>query len=105
MQISAWSDGSEISHTQPLHQIDLKLLFACPAVWLLSYLVLAKGGSSIPERYVHADGGVYRGQWRAGKKHGLGVYKYPGGGEYRGRWVENLKQGPGIYYFPKVPLP
>ena len=56
----------------------------------------------MPARYVHADGGVYRGQWQGPKKHGLGVYTYPGGARYEGRWAENVKDGLGVYYFPKV---
>ncbi len=72
------------------------------AVSLLSYLLFASFGTVAPERYVHADGGIYRGQWQGGKKEGLGVYTYPGGGRYEGRWIDNLKDGIGIYYFPKA---
>ena len=48
------------------------------------------------------DGGVYRGQWRGGKKEGLGVYTYPSGARYEGQWKNNLKNGLGSYHFPKV---
>ena len=58
----------------------------------------------MPARYMHADGGVYRGQWQGPKKHGLGVYTYPGGARYEGRWADNVKDGLGVYYFPKVTI-
>ncbi len=50
------------------------------------------------------DGGIYRGNWRGGKKEGLGVYTYPSGARYEGRWEDNVKHGLGIYHFPKVLL-
>ena len=69
---------------------------------ILQRLLLAEGSSKAPEKYQHADGGVYRGEWRDGKKHGLGVYTYPNGAKYEGRWFNNLKQGLGVYTYPKV---
>lgn len=63
---------------------------------------MARGGSIAPERYIHTDGGVYRGIWRGGQKEGLGTYTYPSGARYQGQWENNLKHGLGIYTFPKV---
>ncbi|CAD7941794.1 unnamed protein product [Amoebophrya sp. A120] len=34
----------------------------------------------------------YEGQWKAGKRHGFGVFHYANGAKYEGHWVENLKQ-------------
>ena len=37
----------------------------------------------------YGNGGVYEGQWKAGKKHGKGRVKETRDGEWReGRWVE-----------------
>lgn len=45
------------------------------AVYGASYLLFGSAGPAFPEAYAHADGGVYRGEWRAMAKEGLGVYK------------------------------
>ncbi|CAD7701938.1 unnamed protein product [Ostreobium quekettii] len=71
------------------------------AVQVVSYLLFASTGPAFPEKYVHADGGMYRGQWQARKKEGLGVYKYPSGARYEGEWHGNEKSGRGVYYFQK----
>lgn len=39
----------------------------------------------------------YRGDFRAGLKHGKGVKIWPWGDRYEGEFVDDLKQGPGIY--------
>ena len=91
-----------LADCRPLTNSMIRYSTICAAVGLLSYLMFAKSGSVMPERYVHADGGVYRGQWQGGKKQGMGVYTYPGGGRYEGRWIDNLKDGIGVYHFPKV---
>ena len=62
------------------------------------------GGIPYPERYEHADGGLYRGQWAGSIKQGVGVYRYPGGSRYEGEWHANLKNGHGIFTFAKVML-
>lgn len=64
--------------------------------------IVPSAGTGLPERYTHADGGVYRGAWAGGRKQGLGTYVYPGGGRYAGEWYNNKKNGRGVYYFPKV---
>lgn len=64
--------------------------------------IIPSAGLGLPERYTHADGGVYRGAWAGGRKQGLGTYVYPGGGRYAGEWYNNKKNGRGVYYFPKV---
>ena len=68
----------------------------------IAWFALSQSGTITPERYTHMDGGVYRGNWRGGKKEGLGVYSYPSGARYEGRWEDNLKHGLGVYYFPKA---
>ncbi|KAK9824667.1 hypothetical protein WJX72_012186 [[Myrmecia] bisecta] len=67
---------------------------------ILSYLCLGRAGSPYPAAYAHADGGVYRGQWRGRSKQGLGVYKYPSGARYLGEWLNNQKHGRGVYAYP-----
>ncbi len=67
---------------------------------MLSYLCLGQAGSAYPASYRHADGGVYRGQWRGRSKQGLGVYRYPSGAQYQGEWLDNQKHGRGIYTYP-----
>eukprot|EP00884_Botryococcus_braunii_P009976 jgi/Botrbrau1/18980/Bobra.0100s0017.1 len=64
-------------------------------------VIIPSAGTGFPEQYTHADGGVYRGTWAGGRKHGLGSYIYPGGGRYVGEWFSNKKNGRGVYYFPK----
>lgn len=82
--------------------ISNHLTHTCFVVSIFQRMLYAQGSSKAPERYLHADGGVYRGEWKNGKKHGLGVYVYPNNARYEGRWVENVKQGLGTYYYPKV---
>ena len=43
--------------------------------------------------------GKYRGEWKAGKMHGQGVYQYAGGDLYSGSWSEGKKHGEGTYLF------
>ncbi|XP_039613756.1 alsin [Polypterus senegalus] len=38
----------------------------------------------------------YRGQWRDGKMHGYGIYKYSTGEVYEGSFQENMRHGHGI---------
>eukprot|EP00392_Amoebophrya_sp_AT5.2_P009836 g9864.t1 len=33
----------------------------------------------------------YEGSWRAGKRHGYGVFFYANGAKYEGHWIDNLK--------------
>lgn len=49
-------------------------VIATAAVYVGSYLLFATAGPAFPKQYAHADGGVYRGEWRGLKKEGLGVY-------------------------------
>ncbi|MHB1591590.1 MAG: MORN repeat-containing protein [Sulfuricella sp.] len=39
----------------------------------------------------------YRGEFRAGRKHGKGVKTWPWGDRYEGEFVDDFKQGAGIY--------
>lgn len=54
------------------------------AVWVASYLLFSTAGAAFPERYEHADGGTYRGEWLGMLKQGYGVYAYPSGARYEG---------------------
>ena len=49
----------------------------------------------------HDDGGVYKGEWIDGKKHGVGAYVYPSGSSYEGEWKLNAKDGVGVYTYAK----
>lgn len=77
-------------------------MIAFVLVHILSYLCFSTAGPAAPEKYVHEDGGTYRGQWQGLQKEGFGVYKYPNGSIYQGEWKKNLKSGRGTYSFPKV---
>ena len=68
---------------------------ACTTRWLLGAV-----GVPPPARYVHADGGIYRGQWAGAAKQGVGVYMYPSGARYEGQWHSGVKAGRGVYVFP-----
>ena len=41
----------------------------------------------------------YRGEWRAGFRHGLGTFYYADGAVYEGEWVDSVKHGEGVYTF------
>ena len=41
----------------------------------------------------------YQGNYKHGKRHGLGVYHYPNGDIYDGQWRKGRKEGYGIYMF------
>ncbi|KAL4447927.1 hypothetical protein ABPG75_005146 [Micractinium tetrahymenae] len=71
------------------------------AVWVASYLLFSTAGAAFLERYEHADGGTYRGEWLGMLKQGYGVYAYPSGARYEGEWRNNAKEGRGVYHFPK----
>ncbi|GMH40692.1 hypothetical protein BSKO_08596 [Bryopsis sp. KO-2023] len=71
------------------------------SVHLFSHLLFASAGAAYPEKYIHQDNGVYKGQWEGLSKEGFGQYKYPGGAVYEGEWKENQKTGRGVYTFPK----
>ena len=43
---------------------------------VVSYAMFASAGPAFPEKYVHQDGAIYRGEWDGRKKQGLGVYRY-----------------------------
>ena len=50
-------------------------------------------------REVYSNGAVYTGQMKNGKKHGRGVFKFPGGGAYDGEWNDNQMDGFGSLYY------
>lgn len=47
----------------------------------------------------YPDGGKYNGSWENDKKHGNGSYEYANGDIYNGEWVEDKKNGAGSYYY------
>ena len=42
---------------------------------------------------------TYTGQWRAGKRDGIGVYWYADGSRYEGNWAAGLRHGCGSLFF------
>jgi len=41
----------------------------------------------------------YKGQFKAGKRHGSGIFSYANGSVYEGDWVDNQKDGVGVFIF------
>ena len=46
------------------------------------------------------NGGVYKGTFRGGLRHGQGTYTLPDGYEYTGAWVDGEIEGRGVARFP-----
>lgn len=46
---------------------------------------------------------AYRGEFRAGKKHGRGVKTWPNGDRYEGTFVDDFKEGTGTYTWGRGP--
>jgi len=46
----------------------------------------------------YANGDVYEGEWKNGKKEGQGVMTYANGNVYDGHWKNGKKEGEGIFY-------
>lgn len=42
---------------------------------------------------------VYEGDYRDGKKAGMGKMTYPNGDEYTGEWKDNVMEGEGTYIY------
>ena len=47
----------------------------------------------------YMDGTEYRGRWKAGARHGRGVFTRPGGYAYDGNWSEDCPHGAGSCRF------
>lgn len=45
--------------------------------------------------YRYANGAVYEGEWRGGRKHGRGIYRTSDGESYNGEWVNGKRHGQG----------
>ena len=43
---------------------------------------------------------VYEGDWKDGKRHGKGTYKYADGRVYEGDWKDDNKHGKGTFKSP-----
>ena len=43
----------------------------------------------------------YIGEYKLGKKHGLGIYGWSDGSSYEGFWNANMREGYGIMYYTK----
>jgi len=39
------------------------------------------------------SGDVYEGEFREGKRHGVGMYRYSNGDVYEGQWMKGKKHG------------
>lgn len=50
----------------------------------------------------YPDGSKYRGQWAYNKRHGRGTYFYKDGGKYSGEWKEGKRHGNGVFVFTKT---
>ncbi|KAG9393529.1 MORN repeat [Carpediemonas membranifera] len=49
------------------------------------------------------NGKQYKGEWKDGKKHGVGIQIYKNGDKYEGEWADNKPSGHGIYSKPAGP--
>ena len=49
--------------------------------------------------HVYANGDTYAGEWKAGKKHGQGIYTWADGERYEGEWDGGTKSGIGAYFW------
>ncbi len=47
--------------------------------------------------FTWADGNVYRGQWKGDKIEGDGVHTWANGNVYRGQWQGGLREGDGVF--------
>jgi hypothetical protein len=60
--------------------------------------------NGLAEGFGHARGSAeYRGEFRAGRKHGRGIKTWPNGDRYEGAFVEDRKEGQGVYVFGRGP--
>lgn len=56
--------------------------------------------NGLAEGVGHARGSAeYRGEFKAGRKHGKGAKTWVNGDRYEGEFVEDRKEGPGVYVF------
>ncbi len=83
-----------IAHTQSCAVVDPELhqSYSGPCV------------NGLAEGFGSAAGTAeYRGEFKAGKKHGKGVKTWPNGDRYEGEFVEDYKEGNGVYVFGRGP--
>jgi len=60
--------------------------------------------NGLAEGFGQAEGTAeYRGEFKAGKKHGRGVKTWPNGDRYEGAFVEDFKEGEGTYVWGRGP--
>ena len=53
-------------------------------------------------RLVHNSGAIYEGDFREGKRCGLGLWQHPGGITYEGGWLNDLYHGFGVLSIPGI---
>merc|ERR1711998_559320 len=53
--------------------------------------------------YTWADGAVYVGDWKDGKRHGKGTHTYADGNVYDGEWKHDTKHGKGTFTYNSGP--
>ena len=63
-----------------------------PTLFLFS--VLSSQGNDSPKDIIEY-GFNYTGDFKDGKRHGIGKYVYPNGGTYEGDWVNDIREGEG----------
>ena len=51
------------------------------------------------EQHSSTEKGIYKGNWKANKMHGFGVFKWASGRTYEGYWVDDVKTGVGVLNF------
>ena len=108
-----WGQGRILLHAKysaltPIFSLVLCLLALVPVAVLAqtckvldpelqgSYVGPCKDG--LAEGAGHAQGAAeYRGEFRAGKKHGQGVKTWPSGDRYEGEFAEDRREGRGKY--------
>jgi len=49
--------------------------------------------------FEYPDGGVYMGNFVAGKPHGKGIFNFANGSKYIGHWAENFREGEGRFIY------
>lgn len=54
-------------------------------------------------RLTFADGSIYDGMWRNGKRFGVGTFYYSNGDVFHGTWRDDLMHGKVVRFFVCIP--